>query len=63
MIQPQGATLQNVSTQPQVYKCRRLDTSLTANGDNTNPGSEAVCLVGDTWVTGDKLKKLKIRPA
>lgn len=61
LIKPESATLQKVSDQPHVIKCRRLDTRLSVDGATSNTDSEAVCLVGDTWVTGDKLKKLNIR--
>lgn len=57
---PAGVQLASVSKM-QVVKCRRLQTDMTINGQGADSGSEAVCLVGDSWVTGDQLKKMKIR--
>ncbi len=63
LLDSPGVGVQNASAQTRVYKCRRLDTSISADGGNANPGGEAVCLVGDSWITGEKLKKMKIRDA
>lgn len=40
--------------------CRRSNTNLTINRDGATNGDDIACLVGDTWVTGDQLKKRKI---
>lgn len=41
--------------------CRRTSTSITISDRDVQNGSDIACLVGDTWVTGDQLKKSKIR--
>lgn len=61
---PQTAPgVQLASSKLKVIKCRRLQTDMAVNGQGAASGSEAVCLVGDSWVTGDQLKKMNIRDA
>lgn len=40
--------------------CRRAHVSLTIDQNSATDGDDVACLVGDTWVTGDQLKKRKI---
>ncbi|TKV41565.1 hypothetical protein A0U87_20625 [Sphingobium sp. MP9-4] len=41
--------------------CRRNRVTLGVQGQVVSDGSDTACLVGDTWVTGDALKKSKIK--
>jgi hypothetical protein len=44
-----------------VLQCRRTSTSVKVDDQDASQGTDVACLVGDTWVTGDELKKRKIR--
>jgi F0F1-type ATP synthase assembly protein I len=56
-----GTALTKVAYTPVVYKCLQVETKYSVEGVDAKAGGDKFCLVNDTWVTGDKLKKLNIR--
>jgi len=61
LVKGDNPSVKLASGQAPVLKCRRLSTQVRVEGQMASSGDEAVCLVGDTWITGDKLKKMNIR--
>lgn len=50
-------------TNAQQLVCRRSHVTMTVNQSDATDGNDVSCLIGDTWVTGDELKKHKINEA
>ncbi|NNM75797.1 hypothetical protein HJG53_02605 [Sphingomonas sp. ID1715] len=50
-------------TNAQQLVCRRAHVSMSIDGSAATDGTDVSCLVGDTWITGDELKKHKINEA
>lgn len=50
-------------TNAQQLVCRRSHMSMTIDQNSATDGTDVSCLIGDTWVTGDELKKHKINEA
>lgn len=63
-IDPGAPKLAKASiTGAQQLVCRRAATSIAVAGQQAQNSSDVACLIGDSWITGDELKKKKIREA
>lgn len=61
-IDPNAPRAVRVAVQgAQSLRCRRTSTSVKVGDQSLPDGSDVACLLGDVWVTGDELKKNKIR--